>query len=568
MVRMYTHTFKDGTTRDYTYEDILNKADEFYNLGSGSLDAVTRAGLEYIAQGGDKDAQHAQAALSHWNNPEAVKNAYYDYNKKNGIDETPPTTTPPTSVPTTSEGNTSGGATNGGDGKGGNTSGEDGKGGNTGGGDGKGDSKDWSSIIKSIYAAYGKTGESVKGKYETRLAAIDEQERYAIELAKQQRDEAVKRAYALNDQSQVTYGQNAERLAQMGLTNAGYGDYLTGVAYGNLVGGVERANVNADNAVRDAYYAAGQAKSQAYDAMHTELADAEKAYKDTLASIVTAVGSGEVDEKTAKAIAQAYGITEDEALTLIGDAANAYKDVSGETPDTTTTPSISAVTGEAFNKEDFIKAQLQGIKSSNASIGDLTDVDAELEAGNLTEDDVQPLYFENAVKWIEQGVENIKDIQAGIEELDRLEFYKKISTADKEALTAYMYSKLATELENEKYTISHGDGRNVSVKIDGEDYAVSLSNAVPEAAGEFLEKYPNKEKDTLIMYNGDLYLYDGTAWYALIDIPNSNYNYNFDQSNVPPASSDSENYYKGLKTAFNTEAKSYSKKSTKPKHQK
>lgn len=355
----YTHTFRDGRKQDYDYKDIIDRAGQFYKNGSGSLDEVTRAGLEYIAQGNDQYARLAQIGLSHWNNPEAVKNAYYNYNAKNGIEETPPT-----SVPTTS-----GGATTGGD---------------TGGGDGKGDSKDWRSIIESIYAAYGKKGESVKGKYETNLAAIDEQERYAIELAKQQRDEAVKRAYALNDQSQVTYGQNAERLAQMGLTNAGYGDYLTGVAYGNLVGGVERANVNADNAVRDAYYAAGQAKSQVYNAMHNELADAEKAYKDTLASIVTAVSSGEINEEQAKAIAEAYGIKEDEALSLIGDAANAYKDATGEPEDTPDVTDNSAIVDIDTNG-----ATTETIESADSYI-----------SGGKTEEG-QKIYFHNDIKLIE-----------------------------------------------------------------------------------------------------------------------------------------------------------------------
>lgn len=425
----YTHTFKDGRKQDYDYKDIIDRAGQFYKNGSGSLDEITRAGLEYIAQGNDQYARLAQIGLSHWNNPEAVKNAYYNYNAKNGIQETPPT-----SVPTTS-----GGATSGGD-----TSGED----------GKGDSKDWKSIIESIYAAYGKKGKSVKGKYETNLAAIDEQQRYAIELANQQRDEAVKRAYALNDQSQVTYGQNAERLAQMGLTNAGYGDYLTGVAYGNLVGGVERANVNADNAVRDAYYAAGQAKSQVYDAMHNELAAADKAYKDTLASIVTAVGSGEVDEKTAKAIAQAYGITEDEALTLIGDAATAYKDASNEGsiavgPNTTNTdidnsPDLTEEQKTAAKderdksvyEEETSKLQAE-VASGNIGLGNITEIDQKYAQGNLGEDTYQHIYFDRALAFA-QGIENLDEYEEALKQIDGYVSQDKMTSENAEKAKKYI----------------------------------------------------------------------------------------------------------------------------------
>ena len=484
MTRMYTYTFKDGTTKDYSYEEILDKADELYNIGSGSLDAVTRAGLEYIAQGGDKAAQHAQAALSHWNNPEAVKNAYYDYNKKNGIIETPPT-----SVPTTS---------------GGATSGEDGKGGN----------QDWSSIINSIYAAYGKTGEEVKGKYETNLAAIDEQERYAIELAKQQRDEAVKRAYALNDQSQVTFGQNAERLAQMGLTNAGIGDYITGVAYGNLVGGVERANVNADNAIRDAYYAAGQAKSQVYDKMHTELADAEKAYKDTLASIVTAVGAGEVDEKTAKAIAQAYGITEDEALTLIGDAATAYKDATEETEDATDTTDNSAIVD---------------IDTNGATTETVESADSYISSGKIEEG--QKIYFHNDIKLIESlGKGNDLTIDEIKTTLEHHLKTGRLSQVDHDNLLKYLNSKttngdISAEGTKNRYwddiatvgwlgIITAIKDKDAFVTIDGEKYRVNIDDS--EEISKEKETDLNSVGNSNIIKQGDnYYIKIKNKWYKV-----------------------------------------------------
>lgn len=492
MSRTYTHTFKDGTKKDYTYKDIIDRTGQFYKNGSGSLDEVTRAGLEYIAQGNDQYARSAQIALSHWNNPEAVKNAYYNYNAKNGIEETPPTTTPPTSVPTTSEG----------------------KGG-----------KDWSSIIESIYAAYGKTGESVKRKAETNLAAIDEQERFAIELAKQQRNEAVKRAYALNDQSQVTFGQNAERLAQMGLTNAGYGDYLTGVAYGNLVGGVERANVNADNAVRDAYYAAGQAKSQVYNAMHNELADAEKAYKDTLASIVTAVGSGEVDENTAKAIAQAYGITEDEALSLIGDAANAYKDASNEgsiavNPNTTNadidnTPDLTeeqkdaakAERDKSVYEEETSKLQAE-VASGNIGLGNITEIDQKYAQDNLGKDTYQHIYFDRALAFA-QGIENLDEYEKALKQIDGYVSQEKMTSENAEKVKEYIANTVATVLPSGLYSIEASEGssyRYIKIGDDIYDLEVYLGAKANKSEQKMIDDVVAENESGIVVIGDNVYL--------------------------------------------------------------
>ena len=548
----FTYTFQSGankgTSRTYSYDDILGRAKSFKDINSGSADAVTMAGLNAIALSGGDKANEAQEYLNYFNyiTSDTVVDAYHKgveagvytpYSKGgdeayiSGIKSAYDAGKEDTKGKEDAEKTIS--------------------------------SEEIESLIASII---GKSGEDAANAYNNNLAAIEEQRKYAEELAELQKEQALKDAYTNYDKSKSTYGRNAEQLAQMGLSNSGYSDYLNGVAYSSMIGGVQDAHENANNAVRDAYYTASQAKAEAADAYYDKMESIKSDAQDKLVSILSAVGAGEIDGTTAANIAKAYGMGDD-ALSMIDNTVSAYENAYGDDTTNDTTTLTSAVTGGDFVKDDFIKTQLQGIKASDASMGDLTDVDAEFEAGNLTVDDIQPIYFAKAVKWIEDSIEDIKDITEGLEELDRLKYYKKISNADYENLKQYMYNQVVTELENDKYAVTYKDDGSASVRIREKDYTVSLNNALPEATKEFFEKYPNREKNSLIMYNGNLYLYDGTVWCALGEIASSVPQYNFGQSNVPHTPT-SENYYMELKTAFNNEAKNYSKEATSPQHQK
>ena len=70
---------------------------------------------------------------------------------------------------------------------------------------------------------------------------------------------AIKNAYINYDKSLPTYGQKAENLAQRGITNSGYSDYLNGVAYSSMV-----SNVQANEAVKRAYEKENQANASTY----------------------------------------------------------------------------------------------------------------------------------------------------------------------------------------------------------------------------------------------------------------------------------------------------------------
>ena len=60
--------------------------------------------------------------------------------------------------------------------------------------------------------------------------------------------------------SQVTYGANAEKMASMGLTGSGYGEYLTGKAYATQRGEIQGANALASQRRDEVLYQEGQTK--------------------------------------------------------------------------------------------------------------------------------------------------------------------------------------------------------------------------------------------------------------------------------------------------------------------
>ena len=242
---------------------------------------------------------------------------------------------------------------------------------------------DNSAILDAFKNAYGSVTANAESQYKNQLAAIEEQRKYAEQLAEQARQEALKNAYANYDRSLSTYGQNAERLAQIGLSNSGYSDYLTGVAYSNMIGGVQGAHADANEAIERAYYNAQQSKFDAADTYYNRLTDAQNTYQDRLVSLLSGVGSGEIDGTTAQAIANTYSLGDD-ALTMIGNVANAYKAAAGETEDATDTTDNSAIVD---------------IDTNGATTETIESADSYISGGK--DEEGQKIYFHNDIKLIE-----------------------------------------------------------------------------------------------------------------------------------------------------------------------
>lgn len=163
-----------------------------------------------------------------------------------------------------------------------------------------------------------------KKAYDERLAAIEEQRAYAEKLAEQARQEAIKNAYVNYDRSLSTYGQNAERLAQMGLSNSGYGDYLNGVAYSSMVGGVQDAHKTANEAIQNAYYNASQLKADAADAYYNRLIQQQQQADTKFEKILEGANYGEYTADQVQSLAKIYGFTDEQTNALVK-AINAYE---------------------------------------------------------------------------------------------------------------------------------------------------------------------------------------------------------------------------------------------------
>lgn len=168
----------------------------------------------------------------------------------------------------------------------------------------------------------------LKDAYANSADARSEAER----IAEENRKKGIKNAYVTYDRSLNTYGQNAEALAQNGLTNSGYSDYLGGVAYSNMVGNIDSVRQTADEAFRKAAYDEEQANANARSSYNSNLialenarAEAELAYGNNFKTAMEKAAEGgfgeftEGNEATDVAnIAKAYNISE-------VDAAEVYK---------------------------------------------------------------------------------------------------------------------------------------------------------------------------------------------------------------------------------------------------
>lgn len=220
---------------------------------------------------------------------------------------------------------------------------------------------------------------NAQSAHDARLKAIEEQRTYAEKLAEQARQDAIKNAYVTYDRSLPTYGQNAERLAQMGLSNSGHGDYLGGVAYSSMVGGIQDAHKTANKAIQDAYYNAELQKAQAADTLYNrqlaesqiaydreqtqEKIDAETkaAYNAALSNALVNAGNGTMNVETALAYAQANGITDEADLQMIKKAANAYSvDKTKKDEETAATRKEEAT--------NAINVEIKGMKNEDGDI--------------------------------------------------------------------------------------------------------------------------------------------------------------------------------------------------------
>ena len=399
------------------------------------------------------------------------------------------------------------------------------------------------------------SGSDARFAYESQLKAIDEQRKYAESLAEQARQDAIKNAYATYDRSLPTYGQNAERLANMGLSKSGYSDYLGGVAYSSMVGGVQDAHKTANDAIRDAYYNAELQKAQAADTLYNrQLAEEEAAYKkkvdqaSILASVYSAVNNGEMDAETAKSILSAYGLSGAEGgnpggnNTIVTDLTKtaeeqAYNNYASQITYATTDSEIDAF---GLSKEDTdklkadrnnaivdnVKSNLQAeAQSGNVSLGNIEAIDTLYGNGGINKDTYQEVYFDKAVSFA-KGIENLDDYQTAIEQIDGYVNQGKMTSENAEKVKQYISESVATVVPDNLYQFNESSNfvnPYSYITIDGKEYALSSmtgsEGGVNEVEKSLIEEVLGESKDGVVVigdrafYKAD-YAY-GTRYYAI-----------------------------------------------------
>ena len=362
----------------------------------------------------------------------------------------------------------------------------------------------WETLVDLGKDYYSSSG-NAQFAYNAQLKAIEEQRKYQEQLAEQARQDAIKNAYITYDRSLPTFGQNAERLAQMGLTNSGYSDYLGGVAYSSMVGGVQDAHKTANKAIQDAYYNAELQKAQAADTLYKrqlqeeQIRAAERAEQaQLLASVYSAVSKGDMSSEVANTILQTYGIGSTAnggnvdntgnggtpADTDISDNTDipgtiknvaeeqAYNNLVSQITAAMTDADIDALT-DNLETRDKLKADrdkkivsdekqkiVEEAKSGNVSLGNIVKIDTLYEKEKIDINVYQGIYFDKAVSFA-QGIENIDEYKEVIEQIDGYVNQGKMTTENAETVKNYIANTfahlvpeaVASKIEYNKLTI-------------------------------------------------------------------------------------------------------------------
>lgn len=454
--------------------------------------------------------------------------------------------------------------------------------------------------------------EEIEAVYGNTVTAIDNNLARTEADIEKQRQEAIRNAYSGYDKSLSTYGRNAEQLAAMGLGNSGYSDYLTGVAYGNMVGGVQSANEGADEAIRNAYADADQLKLNAEAKKNADIAAAQEKHRDNMISLLTGVGT--VDSSVAEAIARSYGFSDDEVNYIkstygeyekaeavnqldfyakhgylvdangnqyvpteseieklgvkaaygteqIGEVKDAVETQNYDAYKTQVTADMDDATIDAITDlDDKAKSDLKAYRDDLKADQKIAQIESE-EAGmgDITDFDklkengeISTDAYQKAyfAKALSwiEGIDKPKEVEEGIAELDRLLHWGKISQKDYDNLKQYLYDSAVTAIDNGKVSVTEGLNGTFNLTFDGKTYVI-------EALNEPSEK---RTKDALENVSGDI------QFVTLNDVM---YIKTADGWRMATASAYETATPKNIQKAFKEYADSYGKKLTTPTHQ-
>lgn len=128
--------------------------------------------------------------------------------------------------------------------------------------------------------------------YSQSLSLASEQRKQLVDASEITRKRSIADANSSYMKSLATYGQNAEKIASMGLSGSGYGEYLTSQAYAQKRSTVQNANAQHLATEKEAIYQEKVAKQEALSTYHANMLQAQAEQNNAYNSLLSAASSG------------------------------------------------------------------------------------------------------------------------------------------------------------------------------------------------------------------------------------------------------------------------------------
>lgn len=128
--------------------------------------------------------------------------------------------------------------------------------------------------------------------YSQSVKAAEDQKKATVEASNLARQRSIADANSSYAKSLATYGQNAEKLASMGLSGSGYGEYLTAGAYANNRAAVQSANAQDLATQKEALYQEGAAKQNALSKYYSDMLNIQTDQNNSYSSLVNSANNG------------------------------------------------------------------------------------------------------------------------------------------------------------------------------------------------------------------------------------------------------------------------------------
>lgn len=311
----------------------------------------------------------------------------------------------------------------------------------------------------------------------------------AKQNAETTRQNAIGDAQVNYNKSKSEYGSRAESLRNMGLTGAGYSDYLNGQAYAQMQGAIANANTQKASTIADI-----DAKYMDYINQKEEAAKAN--YANLLSNITYAWTDADIDN-----YAEAYGLSDPEQIATLKqtrlDRVKRYLDTNDYDIDTLKMllPEDSAEYNKYFNAlatngMNAVSENMFKGKDKNTATATYNEIKAVLEAQlKATDDPTQKSNLQNALDKLAKEYNNEYNNPITVSPSIKFRFNG-----------VWAHGKTQS---GDRFTLKGDDGKYV-VEFTGEEVPEGAKNAA---------KNNNVTDGSVFKYNGNYYVRIGDYYY-------------------------------------------------------